>query len=107
MFPVETISAKMLDYYVDRSDAVLIDLRSREEYGKSHVKGARNVPYDEFEEMQEYDFPKRKILVLYCDRGGASLMAAKILARKGYEPRSVIGGFEAYRGRNLVISRQA
>ena len=107
MFPVETISAKMLDYYVDRSDAVLIDLRSWEEYGKSHVKWARNVPYDEFEEMQEYDFPKRKILVLYCDRGGASLMAAKILARKGYETRSVIGGFEAYRGRNLVISRQA
>lgn len=105
MFPVETISAKMLDYYVDRADAVLIDLRDREEYKVSHVKGARNLPYEEFEEMQSYDFPRGKILVLYCDRGGASLMAARLLARKGYETRSVIGGFEAYRGRNLVFSR--
>lgn len=105
MFPVETISAKMLDYYVDRTDAVLIDLRSREEYEVSHVKGARNLPYEDFEEMQSYDFPRGKVLVLYCDRGGASLMAARLLARKGYETRSVIGGFEAYRGRNLVFSR--
>ena len=27
MFQIETISAKMLDYYVERSDAVIIDLR--------------------------------------------------------------------------------
>ena len=45
MFPVETISAKMLDYYVDRRDTLIIDLRDREEYGKSHVKGAVNIPY--------------------------------------------------------------
>ena len=35
MFPVETISAKMLDYYVDRRDTLIIDLRDREEYGKN------------------------------------------------------------------------
>lgn len=29
MFQIETISAKMLDYYVERSDAVIIDLRDR------------------------------------------------------------------------------
>ena len=28
MFQIETISAKMLDYYVERSDAVIIDLRA-------------------------------------------------------------------------------
>lgn len=102
MFPVETISAKMLDYYVGRSDAVLIDLRDEEEYRAGHVKGARNIPYEEIEEGRS--FPRGKILVLYCDRGGASLKAAKLLAQRGYRTRSVIGGFEAYRGRNLVIS---
>ena len=49
-------------------------------------------------------FPKGKILVLYCDRGGASLLLARQLAKLGYCTRSVIGGFGAYRGRNLVIS---
>ena len=82
MFPVETISAKMLDYYVGRRDTLIIDLREKEFTA----------------------FPKGKILVLYCDRGGASLLLARQLAKLGYCTRSVIGGFGAYRGRNLVIS---
>lgn len=100
MFQIETISAKMLDYYVGRSDALIIDLRDAESYGKSHVRGAVNVPYKELQEDQ--DFP-RKILIFYCERGGASMLAARALARRGYRTRSVIGGFEAYRGRNLVF----
>ncbi len=102
MFPVETISAKMLDYYVDRRDALIIDLREREAYAHSHVKGAVNMPYVEIDEHTT--FPKGKTLVLYCDRGGASLLLARQLAKLDYRTRSVIGGFEAYRGRNLVIS---
>ena len=102
MFPVETISAKMLDYYVGCWDAVIIDLRGREEFRQGHVKGAVNMPYEEIDEATV--FPLDKILVLYCDRGGASLLLARQLARKGHVTRSVIGGFEAYRGRNLVIS---
>ena len=102
MFPVETISAKMLDYYVDRRDALIIDLREREAYAHSNVKGAVNMPYAEIDEHTT--FPNGKTLVLYCDRGGASLLLARQLAKLGYRTRSVIGGFEAYRGRNLVIS---
>lgn len=102
MFPVETISAKMLDYYVGRKDAFLIDLRDLEAYRTGHIKGAVNVPYEKFEEMQDYDFPKGKILVLYCERGGASLLAARNLAKRGYQTRTVIGGINAYRGRNLI-----
>lgn len=102
MFLVETISAKMLDYYVGRSDALIIDLRDREAYHESHVRSAVNIPYAELEDHPE--LPRSNTLIFYCDRGGASMMAAKELARRGYQTRSVIGGFEAYRGRNLVIS---
>lgn len=108
MFQVETISAKMLDYYVGRSDVFIIDLRSREKYNKSHIQGALSVPYEEEEEFQRFassGFPKGKLFIFYCDRGGASMKAAVFFAQKGYRSRSVIGGFEAYRGRNLVISK--
>ena len=101
MFPIETISAKMLDYYVGRSDALIIDLRDAGSYNKSHVKGAVNVPYGELE--GEYDFPKEKLLVFYCDRGGASMAAAREFARRGYKTSSVTGGFAAYRGRNIDV----
>ena len=86
MFPVETISAKMLDYYVDRRDTLIIDLREKESYMHSHVKGAVNMPYGEIDGYTA--FPKGKILVLYCDRGGASLLLARQLAKLGYCTRS-------------------
>ena len=50
MFPFETMSAKMLDDYVGRKDALIIDLRGQEEYEKSHVKGAFNMPYERYVE---------------------------------------------------------
>ena len=103
MFPVETISAKMLDYYVDRRDTLIIDLREKESYNApANVKGAVNNAI--WRNRRIYSLSKRKILVLYCDRGGASLLLARQLAKLGYCTRSVIGGFGAYRGRNLVIS---
>ena len=58
MFPVEPISGKMLDYYVGRKDSFIIDLRDAKEYHNGHIRGAVNVPYEKFEEMQTYDFPK-------------------------------------------------
>ena len=103
MFQIETISAKMLDYYVERSDAVIIDLRDPAAYRRGHVRNAVNIPYRELEEYlekkqdQKYRFPKDKLLIFYCDRGGASMQAARSLARQGCRTRSVIGGFAAYR----------
>lgn len=102
MFQLETISPKMLDYYVDRRDSLIIDLRPKEEYAVSHVRNAVSVPYDTLDEREA--FPRGKILVFYCERGGASMMAAKKYMKLGYRVRSVIGGFSAYHGRNLVIS---
>lgn len=99
MFPIETISARMLDYYVGRSDALIIDLRDEAAYAESHVRGAISIPYEELENRN--DLPLNKILVFYCDRGGASMAAAREFVRRGYRTRSVIGGFAAYRGRNL------
>lgn len=102
MFPIETISARMLDYYVGRNDALIIDLREEKAYAESHVRGAVNIPYETLENRK--DLSMNKILVFYCDRGGASMAAAREFVRRGYRTRSVIGGFAAYRGRNLVIS---
>ena len=102
MSPIKTISAKMLDHFVGQPDAWIIDLREHSVYERSHIKGAVNVPYEELE--GGYAFPKDKFLVFYCDRGGASMAAARELARRGYKTSSVTGGFAAYRGRNFDVS---
>lgn len=102
MFNLETISPKMLDYYVGKAGVIIIDLRTKEEYMQGHIKGAINIPYDE----QEWCVapPKADEIVLYCERGSISLVVGRELAKRGYQVRSVIGGIHAYNGRYLVIS---
>ena len=97
----DTISARDLYKYMDQLRYTLIDVRSADEYRQGHISGAVNIPYDTMT-IPLPGIDPGKTCVLYCDRGGASLDTARKLARKGYQTRSVIGGFEAYRGRNLV-----
>lgn len=102
MFNLETISPKMLDYYVDNKRALIIDLRGKEEYEKSHIKGAINIPY----EGGSFRFrpPRNRDVIFYCERGSLSLIAARELAKDNYRVRSVIGGIHMYRGRNLITA---
>lgn len=104
MTQLETISPEALDGYVKRGEGIIIDLRAPEEYEKSHIKGAVNVPYEEADRLEFY--PKDQPMVLYCDRGGASLSVARDLAEKGFRTRSVIGGMKTYKGKNLVFSQK-
>lgn len=102
MFNLETISPKMLDYYVDQKNVYIIDLRTEREFEKEHIRNARCIPYTGG--LFPVILPKQYEIILYCERGSLSLLAAKELAREGYRVRSVIGGIHAYRGRNLVVS---
>lgn len=97
----ETISARDLDQYVNNSNYLIVDLREKEEYEKGHIEGAVHMDYDDIDN-NTVSLPYDKIIVMYCDRGGLSLMAAKKLSVSGYRIMSVIGGMKSYRGKNLV-----
>jgi thiosulfate sulfurtransferase len=99
MTTVNTINVDSLDQYYKNPNYVIIDLRSPEEYAKGHLKGAINIPYENLTEYGE--FPQNKTLILYCERGNTSLFTARELMKKGYQTKSVVGGFRAYRGSNL------
>ena len=102
----DTISAHELDFFYIKRNALIIDLRSREEFAQGHYRDAVNIPYEDLEEWengQSEKLPKEKILVLYCDRGSASMMAARELIKKGYRVKSVVGGIRAYNGSNLYF----
>lgn len=78
--------------------AILIDVREREEYLKSHYGNARNCPYENIEIWINY-FPRNRALVLYCDYGSTSLLAARRLGKAGYEAYTVVGGLDAIKRR--------
>lgn len=96
MLRFETISPKDADRYIKNKRALIIDLRSMEQYEKGHIENAINIPFDRME--KQYDrMPKDLMLILYCQTGGTSLLAAKELYDRGHVVKAVVGGYEGYK----------
>lgn len=94
----ETIKANDVVYYIGRPNVLIIDLRDREEYVKGHIPSAVNIPYENLEH-ERHMLNKNALLILYCDRGHISLMAARDLMKYGYHIKSMYGGIRAYHGK--------
>lgn len=103
MEQIRLISVRELDRYVNRyPDVLIIDVRSKEEYRISHIRYAQNIPY---EEGIRWNFPGNREILVYCERGSTSMIAAREIQKQGYRVVSLAGGISEYRGRNLVFSR--
>lgn len=101
MLSIDTIAAQELDIYVNRSDTIIIDLRERDVYDKSHFRTAVNVPYEELEICRK--FPRQKLLIVYCERGSTSLFAARALMKMGFRVKSVVGGIRCYQASTNIL----
>lgn len=69
-------------------DLLIVDLRDVRKYDQSHIEGAVSHPFDDFLQRvlmgTEYRAVKSRELVLVCDTGHQSRVAASILAEEGY-----------------------
>lgn len=97
-----TIPIWEVDYYIENNrDVMLIDLRSKGVYHKSHIKGAVNLPYEEMDSWIT-GLPMDKILIFYCARGGQSMMVCRNLEPMGYHVINIANGISYYRGKYMV-----
>ena len=68
-----------------RQGAILIDVRSPQEYREGHINGAISIPdYMIRREIEHIITNKTELIVVYCSTGHRSIQAQKILERMGY-----------------------
>lgn len=66
--------------------ALVIDVRSPEEYRSGHAPGAMNIPLAELADTLPREVPdKDKVLLLHCQSGMRSLNGMRQLQRLGYK----------------------
>jgi len=70
-------------YRALESGALIVDVRTPEEYAFGHVPGAVNLPVEEVARWAD-TLPKDRPVYLYCRSGNRSRQAAEYLKRKGY-----------------------
>jgi len=91
--------------------AVFLDARSREDYRKGHIEGAKNLPWDDFDRRFPQvmsDIPHDAIIIAYCDGESCSLSRelASALFAKGYDRvRVLIDGWGLWQQHHLPTER--
>jgi phage shock protein E len=78
-------------------DAVVVDVRTPEEFAQGHLKGALNINVqapDFQDQIQALGLNPDQPIYLYCRSGRRSQRAAEILHEMGFRQLYNIGGFE-------------
>ncbi len=88
--------------FQENKNAILLDVRTREEYASGHIEGSRNLPLDEIDRADSVIKDKNTPLYVHCLIGGRSARAAAYLKGKGYKNVHDIGGIGSYRGKIVV-----
>ena len=67
------------------NDAVLLDVRSPQEYREGHLENSINLPLYNIEQECEKILPNKEFtIIIYCQTGNRSKRAMQILKKEGY-----------------------
>lgn len=68
-----------------KTNALLIDVRTPEEYRKEHIDGAINIPVYEIDNIKNEIIDQEKVILVYCTTGKRSKIVKQILIQNGYK----------------------
>ena len=82
----DEISMEQLQKMVDKQNAILVDVRSPQEFEEGHLENAILLPEYEIKECVNQILPdKLKIIIVYCSTGHRGKKAQHILKMLGYK----------------------
>ena len=76
-----------------KENAVLIDVRTKEEYNEGHIEDAINIPHTE---INKINYDKDTVIIVYCRSGNRSNLAAEELVSLGYTNIYDLGSIDNY-----------
>lgn len=88
-----------LKEYEKEENAVLLDVRTREEFAQGHIPKSKNLPLQVIDKAGKFIDNKNVPVFVYCRSGGRSSMAQEMLKSMGYRNVKNIGGINGYNGR--------
>lgn len=85
--------------YSTTDSAVLLDVRTPDEYRQGHIPGSKNVPLQSISKVAGMIDNKSTTIFVHCLSGARSRQAAAILKQMGYTNVKNIGGISTYAGK--------
>lgn len=84
-------------------DRMLIDVREPNEYKAGFIPGAKNIPLSQLQGHLK-EIPADRPILLYCQSGVRSRMAARLLLKNGYTDLTHLrGGMNGWNGKSARV----
>jgi rhodanese-related sulfurtransferase len=89
---------------INREDAVVLDLRSADDFKEGRIAGAISVPLAEFgKDLKKLEKYKKRPVIVTCQNGQKSVQIMHKLKKLGYTAYVLGGGVAAWKGANLPL----
>jgi hydroxyacylglutathione hydrolase len=76
-------------------DVFVLDVRSRGEWEAGHIPGVLNIPVGHVAERSD-ELPRDRLIVVHCQTGSRSAIAASVLKARGFQVANVHGGYDEW-----------
>jgi len=87
----------------NNAKAILVDLRSPQEFAVSRIDGAQNIDINGDFEKNIKGLDKEKTIYIYCLSGSKTNEASKILSKNGYNVKALQQGIMGWKNQGLPI----
>ena len=101
----ESLSPQQAVNKVNREQAVVVDLRDPEEFGRGHIVDAINIPHNKINDrISELEKFQQRPLILVCKIGQHAGAVGKVLHNKGFaEVYRLSGGISEWQSSQLPL----
>jgi rhodanese-related sulfurtransferase len=105
---IQFVTPTELTIKVNREDAVLLDIRSADDFKKGHITSARNIPLAQLSsQLSKLENEKNKPIIVVCQAGMSAQGAAKQLISAGFSQVAVLtGGMSKWAEANLPVVKK-
>jgi phage shock protein E len=104
---ITEISPRESGAKLQSGEAVVVDVRDKDEWDEGHIPGAVHMSRGTIElDIEEHVPDTDALIICHCGGGGRSALAAESLQKMGYKNvRSMAGGFKAWKAAGMPTKK--
>lgn len=101
----KTVGLHQATLLINRSNAIVLDVRDKNAFEKGHIVNALNIPLGKLNErLRELDKHKEGPVIVVCETGQQSPEAVRILTQAGFsQVVRMAGGMTEWRAQSLPL----
>ncbi|MFM2481761.1 rhodanese-like domain-containing protein [Celerinatantimonas sp. YJH-8] len=106
---VKGIAYQQVTQLINKRDAVIVDVRSGDQYRKGHIAGSVNLTQSKVtvDDLKAYEKYREQPIVVACELGNKASVVARVFSKAGFkEVYFMQGGINAWNSANLPLVKK-